>query len=193
MSFDFVKSFCCIFLHGFYFLFLVLVYLFFFRFSYLKSIRPFFCAINNNFSHQCPIKYYLFFFFLIILCIRSSQPEVFRKRILWDPDMFFGETLRMVLVIFFLFLFHYYYYSFFKNLAKISDNLFLIICNLEDAYFVKKLLMVASKIITHSEIYSPSSLKCKISAIWLVETACIFLIFLIATVQISMECESQES
>ena len=47
------------------------------------------------------------------------------------------------------------------------------------------------------------SLKCKISAIWLVETACIFrilvetacvcLIFLIATVQTSMECEMQGS
>ena len=36
-------------------------------------------------------------------------------------------------------------------------------------------------------------LKCKISAIWLVETACIFPIFLIATTQISMECETQES
>ena len=41
--------------------------------------------------------------------------------------------------------------------------------------------------------YSLLSLKCKISAIWLVETACIFLIFLIATVHISMECETQES
>ena len=37
------------------------------------------------------------------------------------------------------------------------------------------------------------SLKCKISAIWLVETAWIFLIFLIATKQISMECETHES
>ena len=37
------------------------------------------------------------------------------------------------------------------------------------------------------------SLKCKISAVWLVETACIFLIFLIATVQMSMKCETQES
>ena len=37
------------------------------------------------------------------------------------------------------------------------------------------------------------SLKCKISAVWLVETACIFLIFLIATVQISIECETQEN
>ena len=37
------------------------------------------------------------------------------------------------------------------------------------------------------------SLKCNISAIWLVETACIFLIFLIATEQISMKCEIQES
>ena len=140
MSFDFVESFCCIFLHGFYFLFLALVYLFFFLFSYLKSITPFFCAINNNFSNQCHIKCYFiifFFFFLIILRIGSSQPEVFRKRILWDPDMFFGETLWRALVIFFLFFFHYYKYSFFKNLAKISDNLFLIICNLENAYFVK--------------------------------------------------------
>ena len=36
-------------------------------------------------------------------------------------------------------------------------------------------------------------LKCKRSANWLVETACIFLIFSIATVQISMECGMQES
>ena len=35
--------------------------------------------------------------------------------------------------------------------------------------------------------YCLLSLKCKISAIWLVETACIFLIFLIATMQISMD------
>ena len=41
--------------------------------------------------------------------------------------------------------------------------------------------------------YRILSLKYKISAIWLVETVCIFLIFLIATVQISMECETQES
>ena len=32
----------------------------------------------------------------------------------------------------------------------------------------------------------------KISAIWLVEAACIYLIFLITTMQISMECETQE-
>ena len=37
------------------------------------------------------------------------------------------------------------------------------------------------------------SFKWKISAIWLVETASIFLIFLIATVQISLECEMQET
>ena len=41
--------------------------------------------------------------------------------------------------------------------------------------------------------YNNLSLKCKISAIWLVEKECIFLIFLIATVQISMKCEKQES
>ena len=49
-----------------------------------------------------------------------------------------------------------------------------------------------SHIIVHGT-YVLLSLKCKITAIWLVETACIFLIFLIATVQISMECETQES
>ena len=37
------------------------------------------------------------------------------------------------------------------------------------------------------------SLKCKTFAVWLVETACIFFIFLIATVQISMEFETQEN
>ena len=37
------------------------------------------------------------------------------------------------------------------------------------------------------------SLKGKISAIWLVEKECIFLIFLIDTVQISMQYETQES
>ena len=37
------------------------------------------------------------------------------------------------------------------------------------------------------------SLKCKTSAISLVETACMFLIFLITSMQISMECETKES
>ena len=37
------------------------------------------------------------------------------------------------------------------------------------------------------------SLKCKISGIWLVKIACMFLISLIATVQISMECKTQEN
>ena len=41
---------------------------FFPLFSYLKLITPFFCAINNNFSHQCLIKcyftFFLYFFFL---------------------------------------------------------------------------------------------------------------------------------
>ena len=49
----------------------------------------------------------------------------------------------------------FFFFFFFENLAKISDNLFLIICNLEDAYFVKMLLMVASETMTYSEIYSP--------------------------------------
>ena len=42
-------------------------------------------------------------------------------------------------------------------------------------------------------VYVMLLLKCKISAIWLVERAYIFLIILIATVQISMEFETQES
>lgn len=37
------------------------------------------------------------------------------------------------------------------------------------------------------------SLKCKISTIWLVEAAWIFLIFLFATMQISMGCEAKEN
>ena len=37
------------------------------------------------------------------------------------------------------------------------------------------------------------SLKCKVSAIRLVDTACIFLIFAIAAVQISVGCETQET
>ena len=153
MSFDFVESFCCIFLHGFYFLFLALVYLFFFLFSYLKSITPFFCAINNNFSHQCPIKCYFFiiFFFLIMLRIGSSQPEVFRKRYS-EIQTWFSEK---VLVIFFFFFHYYYYYSLFGNLAKISYNHFELSVKLEDAYFAKKLLMFDFGILAYSEIYNP--------------------------------------
>ena len=41
--------------------------------------------------------------------------------------------------------------------------------------------------------YITLSLKFKIFTIWLVETACIFLIFLIAIVQLSMKCGTQES
>ena len=39
----------------------------------------------------------------------------------------------------------------------------------------------------------PKLLKCKIPAISLVETACIFMIFVIAILQISMERETRES
>ena len=35
------------------------------------------------------------------------------------------------------------------------------------------------------------SFKCKIYEIWLGETACIFLMFLISAFQISMECKTQ--
>ena len=41
--------------------------------------------------------------------------------------------------------------------------------------------------------YDTLSLQCKIFAIWLVEKVCTFLTFLIATVQISIECETKES
>ena len=37
-----------------------------------------------------------------------------------------------------------------------------------------------------------NTVKCKISDILLVETMCIFQIYLIATVQTSMECDMQE-
>ena len=43
------------------------------------------------------------------------------------------------------------------------------------------------------DFYGSLSLICKISAIRLVKAACIFLIFLIVPVHISMECETQES
>ena len=68
--------------------------------------------------------------------------------------MLLGETLWRVLVIFFFSL-HYYYYGFIENLAKISDNPFLITCDLEDTYFAKTFVMVASEILTYSEIYNP--------------------------------------
>ena len=143
---------CCIFLHGFYLLFLAFVYLFF---SNLKSITPFFCTINNNFSYQCPIKcYFIFSIFFIMLRIGSSQPEVFRKRLLRDSNMVLKEILWRAIVIFFSF-FIIIIINFFENLAKFSDNPFWVICDIEDAYFVKKLLMVASEILTYSEIYNP--------------------------------------
>ena len=70
--------------------------------------------------------------------------------------MVLGETLWRALVIFsfFSFFFFHYYYSFFENLAKISGNPFCIICDFEDAHFVKKLLMVAPEILAYSEIYN---------------------------------------
>ena len=45
----------------------------------------------------------------------------------------------------------------------------------------------------YKQRYMLLSLKCKISAILLVGTAYIFLIFLIATVQMSTECDAQGS
>ena len=41
--------------------------------------------------------------------------------------------------------------------------------------------------------YDTLSVESKNFAIWLVEKACIFLIFLFATVQTSTECETKES
>ena len=46
--------------------------------------------------------------------------------------------------------------------------------------------------IMYNRIYKYFSLKFETSAIWLVETACTFLIFLIATVQISLEFETHQ-
>ena len=66
--------------------------------------------------------------------------------------MVLGETLWRALEIYLFFLHYYYYYGFIENLAKISDNPFLIICDLEDTYLVKTFLMVASEILTYSEI-----------------------------------------
>ena len=130
-----------------------LLFTYFFSFSYLKPITAFFCVINNNFSYQCPIKYYFFIiiFFLIILRIESSQPEVFRKRYS-EIQTWFSEK---VLVIFFFFFHYYYYYSLFGNLAKISYNHFELSVKLEDAYFAKKLLMFDFGILAYSEIYNP--------------------------------------
>ena len=141
MRFGFNECFCCILLHGFYSLFLA----FFYLLSYLKSITPSFCVI----------VFFCFFLFFVILRIRSSQQEVFRKRVLWDSDIVLGETLWRALLIFFPSFFIIIIIVFFENLAKISDNPFLITCDLEDAYFVSKLLMVASDIISYSEIYNP--------------------------------------
>ena len=50
--------------------------------------------------------------------------------------------------------------------------------------------------VTKSNTYTPFILlllKFKVTAVLLVETVCTFLILLIATVEISMECETQES
>ena len=61
-------------------------------------------------------------------------------------------------------------------------------------YFLLKIIHRGKKNFkTVSFRYFALSLKCKISAIWLVEKACMYLIFLIATVQMSMECNTQES
>ena len=49
-------------------------------------------------------------------------------------------------------------------------------------------------ILSYYYIVNDIIVKCKISAIWLVGTACMFLMFLIVTVQITiMEYEMQES
>ena len=135
MNFDFVEFFCCIFLHGCYFLVLAFIYLLVFLFSYLKSITSFFCTTNNNLSQQCPIKCYLIlFFFLIILRIGSSQPEVFRKRVLWYFDIVLRETLWRALVIFFS--------SFFIIIIK--DFLRILL----------KSLITPFEIVTYSEVYN---------------------------------------
>ena len=37
------------------------------------------------------------------------------------------------------------------------------------------------------------TVKCKMLEIWMIEKLCMFSMFLVAIVQISMECETQES
>ena len=140
MSFDFVESFCCIFLHGFYFIFLVFVY--FVPFLLFK--------INNALflRHQ-------YLFASVPVSLTSYNWKFFVKKVLWDSDMVLGKTLWRALVIFFSCFIITIIIVFFENLAKISDNPFWIICDLEDAYFVKRLLMVASEILTYSKICNP--------------------------------------
>ena len=55
-----------------------------------------------------------------------------------------------------------------------------------------KLLQIFSNFI-YTDDTSDLSFKCRISATRSDETPCIFLIFLIVTVQISMKCEAHES
>ena len=82
------------------------------------------------------------------------------------------------------------------SLSGISNTSIFKVCNI--LHWVNFLLMKTLSNIFRSYYfwgrwYFNLLLQCKISAIWLVETACIFLIFLITTVQISMECETQKS
>ena len=72
------------------------------------------------------------------------------------------------------------------------------ITNWRKIYYKLKQVLQIRAIITNWGIkvisYKISeNLKCKISVIWFVQTVCIFLIFVIAAVQISMEYETRKS
>ena len=79
-------------------------------------------------------------------------------------------------------------YSYFFGFSTILLSL-----NLYSKYSKSLLTFIYIVLCCLSKAYKAFSLKYKISVIWLVEAAFIFLILLTATVQISMECETQES
>ena len=60
-------------------------------------------------------------------------------------------------------------------------------------FFPEVYNLTPSLTIMHKKLVFFIIVKMQVSAIWLVETAGIFQIFWIATLQISMECETQES
>ena len=75
------------------------------------------------------------------------------------------------------------------NSYSISVSIMMLLCLLMPAVSIT--LVPAFPFIVYAT-YKLISLKCQISVIWLVETACIFLIFFIFTVQISMEFKGRK-
>ena len=99
--------------------------IFFFLFSYLKSMALFFCAINNNFLHQYPIKCYFFCVCFYLVANRKCLVKRYSEILTWFSDKacgglwwFFFSSFIIIIIVFF------------ENHAKISDNPFWIICDL---------------------------------------------------------------